>query len=412
MAYTAAEINSIFDLLLLPRPDAARLERLQNDPRSITEIRDALIWSQANAQGISFDAALQGIVQQQFETLGLNIATAEETAAERLARITQEIVSGQRTLGEVVGTLQSFVTAPTTPAPVTSPLLPPPPVPTIPTPEPVPPPTPVDYRAQAAALYPYLPPALLDLYADFWDDSGDPTLALAELRADPQYTTFFPGIKRADGSLRMSEAEYLSTLDGYRLALGQFGLNPSLFENRFVEMIEGELTVSEFADRLTAAYEGIISQAPELMAYYAENYGISLTPEAVFASFIDPELGDSILNQRIAVSQIGGAAAIQNFDLDLEFAEQLRQSGLSFAKAQEHFAQAAFLLPTLDVLAGRFDLDTDFDITEFSLAGVIGDPQQLKRINRLRAASTSEFTEQLGSLRTTEDFLVQGLTPR
>lgn len=293
------------------------------------------------------------------------------------------------------------------PPPVGSPTTPG--TPTVP---PVQGPTPVDYRSQAAALFPFLPAQVLDLFATHWANTGNVELALAETRRDPTYNQYFPGIRRTDGSLRMSEAEYLSRMDGFRMALGQFGLNPQNFENRFVEMIEGELTVPEFAGRLTAAYENIISQAPQLMNYYAENYGLSLTPEAVFASFIDPDLGDSILNQRISVSQIGGAAAVQGFDLDLEFAERLRQSGLNFARAQEHFAQAAFELPALNTLAGRFDLDRDFDITEFSQAGVMGDPRQLRRVGRLRAASASEFTDQLGTLRTDDDFLVQGLTPR
>lgn len=314
----------------------------------------------------------------------------------------------------LVGALPSGSGSVPSPVPTPTPTPEPRPNPTTPTPTPTPTPTstPVDFRARAAALYPFLPPSLLDIFADKWAASGDPNLALAETRADSRYDSYFPGIKRSDGSLRMSEAEYLGRIDGYHMALSQFGLNSTVFSNHFIEMIEGDLDPSELASRLSSAYDQVITAMPGVREFYATNYGVDLTDEAIFASFIDPELGNAILNQRIAVSQIGGAGAAFGFQIDLAFAERIRQRGLGASQANQAFAEAAYQIPILDTLAQRFDTDPTFDLSEFAGASIFADPAQLRRIKRIRGAEASTFSENLGGVRTGEDFAVTGLSPR
>lgn len=310
------------------------------------------------------------------------------------------------------------------PPPPTAPP-PPPPDPTIPDPtvpdptdsgtpqpEPEPEPEPIDYRAQAQALYPHLPAPLIEEFANAWASTGDRALALAEVRQSSQYDNFFPGIRRSDGTLRMTELEYLSRKDGYRMALSQFNINPSNFENRFVEMIEGEVTVQQFASRLSSAYEQIITALPEVREFYSSEFGIPMTDEAVFASFIDPELGESILNRRIAISQIGGAGAASGFDIDLELADRLRQRGIGFGGAQELFGDAAFRIPTLNALAGRHGVDKDVDLGEFLQASAFRDPRQRRRFQQLMASERSQFSEQFGTIRTSQNLGLEGLRQR
>ena len=271
---------------------------------------------------------------------------------------------------------------------------------------------PIDFRQAAANLFPTFPPQLLDVFADAWAEFGDPNLALAAVRQDPLYDSIFPGLKRDDGSLRMTESEYLARIDGYKLALSQFNLNPGNFSGRFVEMVEGELTAGQFASRLSSAFDQIITQMPEIREFYSNNFGIGMTDESIFASFLDPDLGDAILNRRISQAQIGGSGAAAGFNIDLAFSERLRQRGLGLAQAQGFFGDAASRLPTLSRLATRFGLDKTFDITEFAGAAVFDDPVQQRRIGRLLGASASSFSERLGTVRTEEDLTLSGLSPR
>lgn len=115
VAKDAAAIRRVYTLLNLPIPDGATIERLVNDPRSITDIRNALLWAIANADPnddiTNISDALTQILDLSFSEAGIeNATTATETEAQRFSRITESILSGERTLGEVLTTIADFST--------------------------------------------------------------------------------------------------------------------------------------------------------------------------------------------------------------------------------------------------------------------------------------------------------------
>jgi len=264
----------------------------------------------------------------------------------------------------------------------------------------------------ASLLLPFLPPELVRIYADAWADFGDRTIALEATRADPRYEQFFPGIKRGDGTLRMTEQEYLATKEAYRISLLELDVNPNLFDGKFVDLISNNVSAREFALRLDSAFRGIINNIPEVQAFYANNFGINMTESAVFASVLDPEIGQSIINQNISIAQVGGEAALQGFAIGGGFAEELANAGLAQNQARALFADAAFRLPTLATLADRFNApDSTFDLSEFVDASFLGDASQARRINRLRAGESSSFSSQ-DFASTTQQGLVSGIEER
>lgn len=275
------------------------------------------------------------------------------------------------------------------------------------------PPEPFDYRQHAALLFPFLPAALLDIFADAWADTGDVNLALAMMRADPTYDTFFPGNRREDGSLRMSESEYFSRVDAYNKAFRGWGLNPELFKGKYADLIAGDVTGAVLANRIAAAHEQILHQMPQVREVYARYAGIELSDEAILATFLDPDVADGILSRRIAVSQVGAEGEARGFTINLPFAERLHFAGVDQQRAREFFTSAEGRVPTLDELARRFaDPDPDFDIVEFAEAAVFGSASQERRVRRLLASEASLFSDQLGAVRTTgSDFALTGLNP-
>lgn len=323
---------------------------------------------------------------------------------------------------------ERFITSITTPTlpPPTQP--PPPPTtapptspepPTIPDPTPPPettpePPEPFDYHAQAGLLFPYLPSALLDVFASAWADTGDVSLALATMRADPIYDSFFPGNRRQDGSLRLSEGEYFSRIEGFDQAFRSFQLNPDLFRDRYGELIEGNLSGAMLAGRIGAAYEQVFSQIPQVREIYAQYAGIEFTDQAILASFIDPNIGEAILSRRISVAQVGAEAASRGFHVEQPFAERLTFAGVDQTRARQFFAEAETALPTFDALAARFhDPDPDFDLAEFAEAAVFQSAGQVRRVRRLLSAESSLFSDQLGTTRTSgSDLALTGLSAR
>ncbi len=269
-----------------------------------------------------------------------------------------------------------------------------------------------DYEAAARLIAPWLPAELISVFADAWAEFGDSNIALAAVRQDSAYDQFFPGIKRGDGSLRMTEQEYMAQLDAYSILLLEYGINPGIFSGNFTNLIEGDVSAGEFGTRLESAFTQIISNFDEVRSVYSRFYGLDMTDEAIFASFIDEEIGQSILDRRISVAQVGGAAAVQGFGLNANYAERLVNAGLSQQSALSFFGRAANEIPTLQRLATRFnDPDASVDVTEFADFGVFQDPTQTARFRRLFAAESSSFTEQ-SFARFGEQGTISGLSQR
>lgn len=419
-------VYDLFDLLSLPRPSAARARRLANEldsgQRTLAQMRDALIQFIANEQGVSFDSALAYVIRRIFERHGVPIATSKETQQQRIARLVQEVKRG-RSLHDIRAWVRDFAaeqqSRSRSPAKSSGSTTKPAPATPEPTPDPAtdpatgagPDPKPVDWLEQARTLFPWMPEPLLKIFADAWAETGDTEVALARMRQSPQYDRYFAGNRRSDGTFRMTEAEYMSTIRAYRTLLSDFGLNPDLFQKRFVSLIEGEVSPLELRERLGAAYEGIIANIPQVREFYAR-YGYDLSDAAIFASVIDPEIGDAILARRIAVAQVGGEGLARGFDVDLSFAERLADAGLSQQEARGFFARAEAELPTLETLARRhYDPDDTFDLGEFAELAVFGDSEQARRVRRLLDAEIALFSERLGSI-AADDFRLTGLRAR
>ena len=161
------------------------------------------------------------------------------------------------------------------------------------------------------------------------------------------------------------------------------------------------------------AYDAFVTNIPQVAQIYAQYGGIELTEQALFASFIDPTVGEAILSRRISVAQVGGEALARGFSIGQQFAEQLAFAGVDQLKARQFFSTAEGQLPTLDELARRFrDPDPTFDLEEYAAASIFGDADQTRRINRLIAQSRSLFSEQIGTIRTSENLAVTGLSAR
>lgn len=99
---TAAGVNRVFTLLGLGEISGDRLERIINDDRSYTQIRDDLLeWGQGQG-GDTYENQISSLVKNYFDQAGLSADDA------RIARITGEITSGDRQLDEVRSTIEGL----------------------------------------------------------------------------------------------------------------------------------------------------------------------------------------------------------------------------------------------------------------------------------------------------------------
>tara|TARA_B100002019_G_scaffold156635_1_gene134881 strand:- start:41 stop:868 length:828 start_codon:yes stop_codon:yes gene_type:complete len=261
------------------------------------------------------------------------------------------------------------------------------------------------YAELAQSLYPNMPPDILNLFASEWARTGDPQVAIAEVRRSDAYEIAFPGNKRPDGTVKFDEVTYTGLKESYIGTLQEYGIprntSVDLLTDRFTGLIEGEVSAREFAQRVDAVYQGIQENIPEVTEFYRENFGLELTPEAIFVGALDPTVGEEIVAGRITTAQIGGEAARAGFEISGDFAQRLQRAGISQAQARQLFTTAQAELPRLQELQARGGV-TDpkqFTLEQFTEAAVFQSPEELEEIRLLEAEEASRFAPVGGAAR-------------
>ena len=261
------------------------------------------------------------------------------------------------------------------------------------------------YAELAQSLYPNMPPDVLALFADEWARTGDPNVAIAEVRRSDAYEIAFPGNKRPDGTVKFDEVTYTGLKESYIGTLQEYGIprntSVDLLTDRFTGLIEGEVSAREFAQRVDAVYQGIQENIPEVTEFYRENFGLELTPEAIFVGALDPTVGEEIVAGRITTAQIGGEAARAGFEISGEFAQRLQRAGISQAQARQLFTTAQAELPRLQELQARGGVEApeEFTLEQFTEAAVFQSPEELEQIRLLEREEESRFAPIGGAAR-------------
>ena len=104
------------------------------------------------------------------------------------------------------------------------------------------------YAELAQSLYPNMPPDILELFANEWARTGNPQVAIAEVRRSDAYEIAFPGNKRPDGTVKFDEVTYTGLKESYIGTLQEYGIprntSVDLLTDRFTGLIEGEVSAT------------------------------------------------------------------------------------------------------------------------------------------------------------------------
>jgi hypothetical protein len=258
----------------------------------------------------------------------------------------------------------------------------------------------------AESLYPNLPPNILDLFASEWAKTGDPNVAISNVRKTDAYATEFPGNKRPDGTVKFDEVTYTGLKESYIGTLQEYGIprdtSVNLLQTRLTGLIEGEVSAREFAQRIDTAYKGIQENIPQVQEFYATEFGLELTPEAIFMGALDPTIGEEIVSGRITTAQIGGEASRAGFEISGEFARRLQRAGVSQAQARQIFASAEAQLPTIQSLQAQRGVEDaeQFTLEDYTEAAVFQSPEEIEQIRLLEEEQAATFSPTTGAART------------
>jgi hypothetical protein len=245
-------------------------------------------------------------------------------------------------------------------------------------------------------LFSDLPVDFIEAAATAWAANADAGMevALATLRSDPRYQVWFPGNRAPDGSVHLLEGSYWQTRRQHGDVIRQLGIDPAVFGDQdYIGLIEGDVDVSEFEDRVRSVSNGILARADGLRDYYAREFGATGISDAAILESAFTRNADAI-RRSVGQATVGFEGELRGFDIGLQLASSLFDAGITTqGRAQELFGQATSQVPLFGRLAERhFDPDDDFDLGEYIEAAVFQDEAQLARLNRLLTQERAQFS--------------------
>ena len=180
--------------------------------------------------------------------------------------------------------------------------------------------------------------------------------------------------------------------------------------DKITGLIEGDVSASEFAQRISSVYEGIQENIPQVQEFYETNFGVTLDSRSILAGALDPTVGEAIVQGRITTAQIGGEATRAGFEVTTSEAKRLQEAGLTQEEARRLFSVAEAQLPRLQELQAQRGVaqEQQIGLEQLSEALVFQSQEEIETIARLEEQEASEFAPTTGAARTGRR--VSGLT--
>jgi hypothetical protein len=251
------------------------------------------------------------------------------------------------------------------------------------------------------ALFPFFPKSVQSEFAESWVKYGDQEIALTATRNSNAWKEEFGYLKRDDGSLIMSEIEAMSTKATYKESLAEVGIADfSDFEDKFNELIKGEVSAIEFQDRIDRVYAAVKNNIPQVEQLFRERYNIPIDAPTIFGALINPDIQDKVLAGDIKTLGIAGEAGKAGFTRTFTQFETLRKAGITQQQARQLYGQAE------DVLGMGVQTGRDIDISTIEEAAM-GSAQAEQEIQLLAAESRGMSSAKVGAAK--KDRKVTGL---
>jgi len=163
----------------------------------------------------------------------------------------------------------------------------------------------------------------VEFFRDLAATAASADEAVVRLRETPQFKSRFPGLYRSDGSIRMTEGQYLQQESSYRQLLRQHGLPEDQYRtpSSLVGFFEGEIDPNELEQRLSV-YQQVKEGSQDIKDAMFVYGGLDVTDDDLFEAVVDPAAGQELSNQYNA------AVAAQRFDYE-SFITRATQAGLN-----------------------------------------------------------------------------------
>jgi hypothetical protein len=143
-------------------------------------------------------------------------------------------------------------------------------------------------------------------FQDLVASSSSSAEIITQLRAAPQYRQRFPGLWRQDGSVRMTEAQYLAREQDMRNVLRQFGMGDQYSTpSSLVGFFESEMDPNELRERLEV-YDTVKRSGRSTRDAFYVYAGLRISDDDLYDAVVDPAAAQRLsdeYNKRVASSQ-------------------------------------------------------------------------------------------------------------
>lgn len=227
---------------------------------------------------------------------------------------------------------------------------------------------------------------IAQIRADYPEISQADLLTL--LKDDPKYNSlynqrFAGNVKRkANGLQPLSDAEYLAAEKEYEKVFNAYGVKNLANRDYYATLIGNKMDIADVSDRIDMAYQ-VYKGNPNVKNAFNTFYG-TVTDGDVIAAMLDPGTQIPLLEKKVRVAEIGGAALQQNLSTSLAKAQDLEAFGITGAAAQAGYQTIAQGLPAYEKI---LEMRTGSDVKT-------ADAQALLEETRLKKNAKAVLAEQ------------------
>lgn len=162
-----------------------------------------------------------------------------------------------------------------------------------------------------------------------------------DTRYNGEYLARFAGnaILKAKGMPTVSDAEYLKAENEYEKIFKAYGVTNLANRSYYAQLIGNVMDAEDVSKRIDMAYK-VYKGNPAVKNAFNTFYG-TVTDGDVVAAMLDPETQVPLLQKKITVAEIGGAALQQNLSTSLAKAQEFEALGITGAAAQSGYQNIA-----------------------------------------------------------------------
>ena len=206
-----------------------------------------------------------------------------------------------------------------------------------------------------------------------------------DTRYNGEYLARFAGnaILKAKGLPTVSDDQYLKAEREYEKIFKAYGVENLANRSYYAQLIGNTMDAVDVSKRIDLAYN-VYKGNPNVKNAFNKFYG-TVTDGDVVAAMLDPETQVPLLQKKITVAEIGGAALQQNLATSLTRAQELEAFGVTGAAAQVGYTGIAQGLTNYEKL---LEMRTGQDVQTLEAQTMLENSKLVKQAKAIQQEST------------------------